>query len=116
MKFLYRIAADLVWVIHFFVVAISQFGWLVPGIWYLYMTVLAGTLISLLLLNYCFLSKWEFDLRRKLNSKLSYEFAYASYYTYRLTHGRLSPRFLAHLGLVFTSLSLVINLYFHLLW
>ena len=62
------------------------------------------------------LSKWEFDLRKKLNPQLDYEYAYSSYYTYRLTHGFFSARFLAQAGIVFTTLSLVLNLYFRFLY
>jgi hypothetical protein len=115
MKLLYRITADIIWLVHFLVVVLVLFGWLVPNLWYLYMAVLVGTLVSEFLLSYCFLSKWEFDLRKKVNPKLDYDFTYASYYTYRLTQGHLSPRFLGRAGILFTSLSLVINLYFRFL-
>jgi len=114
MRILYRIGADTIWVAHFFIVGLVLFGWMFPSLWYLYIAALVGTLTSLLLLNYCFLSKWEFDLRKKLNPKLEYEFSYASYYTYRLTQGRLSPRFLSRAGMLFVAVSLLINLYFFL--
>jgi hypothetical protein len=115
MKVLYRLGADAIWFIHFLVVALVLFGWLVPSLWYLYMAVTAGVLVSELLWSYCILSKWEFDLRKKVSPELDYEYAYASYYTYRLTRGHLSPRFLARAGIVFTVLSLAINLYFKFL-
>ena len=114
MKYLYRTGADAIWLIHFLVVSLVLFGWLVPSFWYVYMVVLTGTLISELIWSYCILSKWEFDLRKRLNPSINYDFTYATYYTYRLTQGRLSPRFLGQASIVFTSLSLLINLYFRL--
>lgn len=110
---LYRIAADMVFLIHFVVVVIVLFGWLIPDVWPLYMLVLVGTLLSELLLSYCVLSKWEFDLRKKIYPNLNYEYSYTSYYTYKLTRQHLSERFFARTGILFTSLSILINLYFH---
>lgn len=112
MKFLYRVGADAIWLAHFLIITLVLFGWLVPSLWYVYMVVLAGTLVSEFVWNYCVLSKWEFDLRKKIDPNLNYDFTYASYYTYRLTHGRLSPRFLGQVGIIFTSLSLLTNIYF----
>ncbi len=116
MRLLYRIGADAIWLIHFLVVVLVLFGWLVPSLWYPYMIVLIGTLISEIIWRYCILSKWEFNLRKKFNSKIDYDFTYASYYTYRLTRGRLSPRFLGQAGIVFTSTSILINIYFRFLF
>ena len=56
MRFLYRFAADFIWIVHFFVVVIVLFGWLVPSFWFVYIAVVTGALISELLLNYCFFS------------------------------------------------------------
>lgn len=116
MSFLYRFAADFILVVHFFVVVLVLFGWLVPSLWLVYIAIVTGALISELLLNYCFLSKWEFDLRKKINPKLNYDYSYTSYYTYKLTHQHLSSRFLARVGIMFTTLSLAINLYFKFLF
>ncbi len=112
MKIIYRLGADAIWILHFLVVLIILFGWTTPSIWPLYMFVLASMLVSELMLSYCILSKWEFNLRKKANRALKYDFSYSSYYTYRLTQGRLSPWFLRHVGMGFTSASLFINLYF----
>lgn len=115
MRLFYRLSADVIWLIHFLVVVLLLFGWLMPSIWYAYMIALVLTLISELVWSYCILSKWEFDLRKKGDPTLDYDFSYASYYTYRLTQGYFSPRFLAYAGIVFTSVSLLINLYFKLI-
>jgi len=112
MKFLQRTLADVVWIVHFLVIVLVLFGWLIPSMWYYYMSVVAGALLSELFLGHCFLSKWEFDMRKKINPQLDYDYSYASYYTYKFTHQHLSPRFLGGTGMVFTTLSLVINVYF----
>jgi hypothetical protein len=109
---MYRIAADIVWLAHFAVVVIALFGWLAPSLWFVYVAVLIGTLISTLSLGYCIFSKWEFDLRKKVNPSTAYDFTYASFYTYRLTRGYLSNAFLKWAGVGFTGISLLIWLYF----
>jgi Protein of Unknown function (DUF2784) len=112
MRIFYRLLADTIWIIHFCVVMIALFGWLVPQIFYLYLLILLCVLLSNIFLHYCILSKWEYELRRKINPDLEYEFSYSSYYTYRITNGYLSKDFLRYTGLWFPALSLVINLYF----
>ncbi len=107
-----RIAADIVFVAHFLVIVIIGIGWLFPSIWYLYMAILFGTLLSELFFSYCILSKWEYQLRRIADPAVEYEYEFASYYTYRLTRGYLSGRFLRVAGTAFVSLSIILNLYF----
>lgn len=108
-----RFAADLLFMFHFAVVLILLFGWLFPSLWYLYMLILLATLLSELLLGFCFLSKWEFLLRKKMNPDLDYKYSFSSYYTYKLTQQRLSEKFVQIAAVVFLSSSLVLNLYFH---
>jgi hypothetical protein len=112
MHILYRISADFIWVFHLGVIILVLFGWLVPSLWWIYLFTLVITLLSEIALNYCFLSKWEFDLRKKINPDLHYDYSYTSYYTYKLTGQHLSTRFLARTGIFFTTFSLAINLYF----
>ena len=42
------------------------FGWLFPSIFYIFVLFLIATALSEIILGYCFLTKWEFDLRRKM--------------------------------------------------
>ena len=116
MKIFYRIIADIIWILHLFVVIVVLFGWLVPSIWYLYISVLVLTLLSEIFWSYCLLSKWEFNLRKKIIPSLDYEYVYASYYMYKLTQGWLSRDFLNRWGMVFTVLSLSLNIYFHFIY
>ncbi len=109
-----RTAADCIFAFHCAVVLIIGFGWLVPQIWPLYMSTLVITLISELALGYCFLSKWEFDLRKQLDPSVDYDYGFSSFYTYRLTRHRLSKRFIQYAGTSFLLGSLLINLYMRL--
>lgn len=102
--------------LHFFVVVVTLFGWLVSYIRPLYIGILVSVLVSNIFLKYCFLSKWEYDLRRRANANIEYDFIYTSYYTHYLTKGYLSRDFLRWVGLGFTSVSLLIVIYFAYLY
>lgn len=97
------------------VVFIILFGWVFPSMWPLYMIILFVTFVQDLLFGYCFLSKWEFALRRAVDPQLRYDWSFSSYYTYQLTRQRLSRHFVRVAGLLFLDFSIAINLYFHLL-
>src|SRR5258708_4638539 len=111
MKIAYRIAADGIWVVHFLLVLLVLFGWAVPSLWYVYMTALVATLISVVVYGYCILSKWEFDLRKKNDPAIDYNFTWASYYTYKLTNHRISNRFYTRASIVFLVFAIAINMY-----
>jgi len=108
-----RLLAAIIFFLHFAVVLIVLFGWMIPSLWYPYMAVLAGTLLSDLVFGYCILSKWEFDLRKKIDPSIDYNYRWTSYYTYRFTQHRVSDTFILRVSTVFLVGSLVINLYFH---
>jgi hypothetical protein len=112
MKIVYRLLADSIWALHLLVVLTVLFGWLFPEWWHWYVSVLVAVLVSNVLWNYCLLSKWEFNLRKMIDPKVQYDHTYTSYYTYNLTRSYLSKYFLRWAGLGFTSLSLVISVYF----
>ena len=113
MKNLSRFGADILFILHFFVVIIGLFGWMVESIWYLYMILLITTLISGIFLGYCFLSKWEFFLRKMRNPKLSYNYNWTSFYTHKFTNNKLSNTFIEGIALFFIVISIFINIYFH---
>lgn len=115
-RLLYRVGADIVWSLHFLTVCVVLFGWTLARIWPVYVAALIGVLISTLACGYCVLSKVEFELRKRSDPAIDYDFSYASFYTYRLTRGYLSNKFLAYGGVVFAALSLGITLYFHYLY
>ena len=112
MKLFYRIIADVICLIHLFVILVALFGWLVPSIWYLYMVTLAVALLSDLVYGYCILSKWEFDLRKKIDPATNYDFAWTTYYTHKFSKANVSNNFFEKISLIFLALSLFINIYF----
>ncbi len=111
-ELIYRIFADFIFIFHVLVLAVILFGWAVPNIWHFYMGTLVITLLSELILGYCFLSKWEFDIRKKLNPEIDYDYSFSGYYTYKLTQHRISSRFLLRAGIIFLTTSILINVYF----
>lgn len=115
MKPLYKIYADLIFIAHLVTLLIILLGWVVPSIWYLYISVLVLTLLSELAFGYCILSKWEFDLRKKINPSLNYNYHWSTFYTYKFTQGRISEKFFDYVTVIFLVMSLFINLYLRFL-
>ncbi len=109
---MYRAGADAIFLMHLALVLVAIFGFLEPRIWFVYMGVLVATLISDIVYGYCVLSKWEFDLRRKLNPALNYDFAFATYYTYKVTHQRIDNTLYKNLAITYLVFAIGINLYF----
>lgn len=114
MTILKRLLADCIFAFHCVVVAVIGFGWIISSLWPLYMATLFVTLISELSLGYCFVSKWEFDLRKSNDPSVEYDYGFSSFYTYKLTYQRLSKRFIKYAALTFLIGSIAINLYFRL--
>jgi len=110
MKKVWQFVANILFVLHALVVLIAVFGWLVASLWYVYMGILVLTLLSDVFFGYCILSKWEFDFRKKINPKTQYDYAWSTYYTYKLTNHRISNRTINRIALTFVVLSLIINI------
>jgi hypothetical protein len=75
--------ANIILLVHLTLVFIILFGWYFPKIKYLYLASLATTLLSELFLGYCILTKWEFDIRKKVEPTLNYDYTFLSYYAYK---------------------------------
>lgn len=116
MKTLEHAGAVGVFLFHSVVTFIICFGWLWPEIWLPYTALLVYVLFQNLILGYCVLSRLEFSLRRMIDPKLRGEFDFTTYYTYKLTHRRLSTQFMRIAGIIFVATSLAINLYFKFLY
>ena len=112
MKTIEHVGAIGIFFLHCLIVAIAAFGWLWPALWPLYITLITVILIQDIVLGYCVLSRWEFSLRRMLNPKLRYDYTFTSYYTYKLTHHRLSTNFIRIAAIIFLTTSLGLNIYF----
>jgi hypothetical protein len=113
MKTLENVSAIGIFILHCIAFAIILFGWLWPSIWPLYIAIITYTLFQNWILGYCVLSRWEFSLRRMINPKLRYDFNFTTYYTYKLTHRRLSTQLIQRLGTVFLMTSIALSLYAH---
>jgi len=108
-----RIPADAIFLLHAVLFPLVLFGWTMPSLWYPYIASLVAVLLSDLLFGYCILSKWEFDLRKKIDPTVNYDFTWSSYYTSRLFgKERFSNSFWKTAALIFLLGSLAINLYF----
>jgi len=105
-----QILADTIFAVHLVVVLIVLFGWLLPSIWWMYVTILTISLISELYFGYCILSKWEFDLRKQLHSDIDYTYEFTTYYTRHITQGRIRVLFYQTWATIFLSVSLVVAL------
>lgn len=117
MKLFQRVIAELIFLLHLaLVLLICFFGWWVPALWPYYVAGLIATLISDLVFGYCILSKWEFDLRRKMHPHINYDFAWTTYYTYKLTNQRISNEFYKRMSVFYLVCALSITLYFHFLY
>lgn len=111
MKYLYRICADLIFVFHSAIVLVILFGGFFPKIWIVYFLTLILTLLSELYFGYCIVSKWEFDLRKKISPEINYDYNWATFYTYKFTQNRISKLFFKRATVVFLVVSLALNIY-----
>ena len=112
MKFLYKISADVIFLVHFVLVFIVLFGWSTPAISNIYVGILIITLLSDLIFGYCILSRWEFYLRKKLNPELNYSYSWTTYYTHQFTQKHISENFFKWAAIIFLAGSLAIHFYF----
>src|SRR3989344_3309242 len=110
MKLLYRVGADVLFVMHLALVLLAVFGWAVPSLWWVYMGALVVTLISDVVLGYCILSKWEFDLRKRLDPTVDYNYTWTTFYTYRITKHRISDTFFRRSAIIALTLAISTNL------
>lgn len=69
----YKATADLVFLVHFGVVSIVAIGWVVPGFFTFYVSILVTVLLSEIFFGYCVLTKLEFGIRKKLDSSLIFD-------------------------------------------
>ena len=111
MKYLYRICGVLLFIVHSVILFIILFGEFFPKIWIVYFSILILTLLSELYFGYCIVSKWEFDLRKKINPKINYDYNWATFYTYKFTQNRISELFFKRATVIFLVTSLVLNIY-----
>jgi hypothetical protein len=116
MNLVYKIGANVIFILHLILVLLVIFGWAIPTMLTIYMAALVATLASDIVFGYCILSKWEFNLRKKLNPLLDYNYTWTTFYTYKLTNHRISDNFYKLAAIIALVLSIGINLYFKFLY
>ena len=89
-KILYYFLADFIFVIHLAVILIVSFGWLIPSLFYIFIIIIISSILSEIYLHYCFLSKLEFGIRKKIDPTRIYDKSCIIHYT-RVLFG-LGPR------------------------
>lgn len=103
-----KIIANLIFLIHWPVVYILLFGWSFEKFSWLYITTLVITFITQVFFGYCFLTKWEFDLRKKLDPNLYYDYSFLSWYAYKYSNIHISSKLIKYISLSFLFVSIVI--------
>ena len=103
--------ANLIFILHLAVVFIVLFGWAFPSISIIYLMMLIATLASEAFLGYCFLTKWDFDLRKKLEPNLNYDYSFLNYYGYKLIGDKFPGGVVRPAALVFLIASIIIYFY-----
>lgn len=101
--------ADLIFFTHFLLGLFLVSGWYFDTFSLLYMLALILTLVSQIIFGYCILSKWEFNLRKKADPGLNYDYAYVSYYTYKFLKIHISAKYIKWTSIVFLMLMLLIE-------
>ena len=107
-----KLLADFLFLLHGMVFFVVLYGWFVPSLQPLFVATLIIILIQNIFLNYCLLSKWEFNLRKALNPNLEYNYNFTSYYIHKFTDQTITPQFMRIAGIIFPVVALTIIGYF----
>ena len=105
----YRILADTLLAIHVFVIFLLLFGWLFSSLRLWYLAALLLTFASEVALGYCFLGKWEFWLRKRVEPRLPYNGSFITYYLEKYFKVRVSSATVQRAVLIFLCVSLILN-------
>ena len=101
---------NILFLIHFILVFIIFFGWMLPSVHFIYISVLFATLLCWTFLGYCPITKWEFNIRRKYEPELDYRNEYIEYYFSKFFKVNIPVTFIRFWGIVFLVISLLINI------
>jgi hypothetical protein len=93
-RLLIRLAAETVFLSHALAVSIITLGWAIPALYPIHLVLLFGGGVLQMMLGHCFLSRWEFALRRKLDPAISYDSAYITHYMRVLFGDQIRPEFM----------------------
>lgn len=93
-RIVYRIIAESIFVLHALSILIIAFGWAIPTLFSLHIVLLFGGLFLQIVLGNCFLSRWEFWFRKKVDPSISYDSAYINHYLRLIFGDSLRPQFM----------------------
>jgi hypothetical protein len=113
-KYLIIGLTHLIFIFHIGIILIILFGSFIPEIRYVYQLVLGITIISWLSSSGCFLTVWEYKLRKIINPYLEiYEYGFIDYHLRDYLRGVALEIFIYRVGLLFLIISLGISLITH---
>jgi hypothetical protein len=107
------LAANAIFAAHCLVCVLGAIGWYFPLLHTIWVT---GMLVSLVLgntLGYCILSKWEFDIRKQIEPQTNYDYAWSTFYTHKLTNGKISDGTIRSILNILMITALVTFFYFN---
>ncbi len=78
--------ANSIFLIHATFALIVLVGWAIPSAVYVYLPVLIAALVSEFVLGRCVLTKWEFDIRKRLYPASRYEHSFLIHYGRKVLH------------------------------
>jgi hypothetical protein len=110
-KTIVKILANGILFVHALVVFIILFGWRFDKFSWVYISILSITFFTQLFLGYCFLTRWEFNLRKKLDPTLDYDSSFLSWYMYKYSNIHIPTKGIKYVSLAFLFISIVIFLY-----
>lgn len=113
---IYKILASLMSVLHVPIVIAVLFGHYLKGFGsLLYFLLLVITLLSWVILGYCPITKWEYDLRKKYMKVPKYHFEYLHYLGTKLLKIDISVKRIKIYSIIFVSVAILSWLNTHLL-
>lgn len=102
------VAAEFISIVHMGQILVALFGWLFPDPYYfIYLAIISLALISQFVFHDCFLTKWEFYFRKKINPSIGKTPYYLTYYTHKFFPGAVSDDFIDRISLIFLSVSIL---------
>ena len=82
-KIAYLALANLFFFVHLAIILINGILWLFPSLFYIFLPTIIITILTEIFWGSCFLSNWEFNLRRKVNPGAVYAPSFITHYTYK---------------------------------
>lgn len=114
MKRIINIVVFLIFIVHIFATSVILFGAFFPIMRPLYQIGLIMTIASWIVTKGCFLTVWEYKLRKIINPDLEiYEYGFIDYHLRKFFTGTADPKFIHRVGLFFVVASLCINVFFY---